>query len=303
MRALGYFLAEAMESLWRSRRAAILSVLTIAGGLFVLGFFLALNTNLQRIVQRWTASAELSVYVKDDATKDQLKSVDDLIGKSGMAAHYEFVSKDQAAARFKQDFPDLAATADRLGTNPFPASFEVRLKPDAQEAGNAVDNLAAALGALNGVADVRYDRRWLVRLTAVVRLLRALGLAIVILLAIASAVTVANVVRLAAYAREDEIEIMELVGAPLAYVRGPFVVEGVLQGGVGALFAILLLWLVFAAASMRYGRVVSETIGLGAITFLPFQLCLIIILGGMVLGCVGGFVVARGVRGSGNGRV
>jgi hypothetical protein len=60
--------------------------------------------------------------------------------------------------------------------------------------------------------------------------------------------------------------------------------------------AIVLLWLVFAAASMRYGRLVSETIGLGSITFLPFQLCLIIILGGMVLGCAGGFAVARGVR-------
>jgi cell division transport system permease protein len=296
VRALGYFFSEAVESLWRSRRAAILSVLTIAGGLFVLGFFLALNTNLQRIVQRWTASAELSVYLTDNASKEQLKSVDEMIAKSGMAAHYEFVSKDQAAARFKQDFPDLAPTADRLGANPFPASFEVRLKPDAQEAGNAVDNLATSLGALNGVADVRYDKRWLARLTAVVRLLRALGLAIVVLLGVASAVTVANVVRLAAYAREDEIEIMELVGAPLAYVRGPFVVEGVLQGGVGALVAILLLWLVFAAASMRYGRLVSETIGLGSITFLPFQLCLIIILGGMVLGCAGGFVVARGVR-------
>lgn len=296
MRALAYFFSEAAGSLWRGRRAALLSVLTIAGGLFVLGFFLALNANLQRVVARWTASAELSVYLKDDATTDQVKSVDELIGKSGMAAHYEYVTKDQAAARFKLDFPDLAATADSLGANPFPASFEVRLKPDIQEAGNAVDTMAASLESLNGVADVRYDRRWLSRLTAIVRLLRALGLTIVILLAIAAAVTVSNVVRLAAYAREDEIEIMELVGAPLAYVRGPFVVEGVLQGGVGALVAILLLWAVFAGASVRYGRLISDTIGLGTITFLPLQICLIIVVGGMLLGCVGGFVVARGVR-------
>ena len=296
MRALAYFFAEAAESLWRSRRAALLSVLTIAGGLFVLGFFLALNANLQRVVERWTASAEMSVYVKDDANAEQLKAVDEMIAKSGLAAQHEYVSKEQAASRFRQDFPDLAPTADRLGANPFPASFEVRLKPDMQEAGGAVDNLAASLGALNGVADVRYDRRWLTRLTAMVRLLRALGLTIVILLAIASAVTVANVVRLAAYAREDEIEIMELVGAPLAYVRGPFVVEGVLQGGAGALVAMLLLWAVFAGASLRYGRLISETIGLGAITFLPLQLSLIIVVGGMLLGCAGGFIVARGVR-------
>ena len=296
MRALAYFFAEAAASLWRGRRAAILSILTIAGGLFVLGFFLALNTNLQRVVGRWTASAELSVYLKDDATQSQLKSVDELIAKSGMAVRHEYVSKDQAAARFKQDFPDLAAAANQLESSPFPASFEVRLKPDVQEAGNAVDNLAASLSALNGVADVRYDRRWLTRLTGVVRMVRALGLAIVVLLAIASAVTVANVVRLATYARQDEIEIMELVGAPLAYVRGPFVVEGVLQGGVGAIVALLLLWAVFAAASARYGGLISETIGLGAITFLPFQICLIIIVGGMLLGCAGGFIVARAIR-------
>lgn len=296
MRALKYFVVEAAASLWRARTAAVLSVLTIAGGLFVLGFFLTLNTNLQRLVGRWTESAELSVYLKDEATQPQLRVVDDLIAQSGLAASREYVSKPQAAARFKQDFPDLAGAADRMEDNPFPASFEVRLKPEVREAGAAVDNLAATLGGVQGVADVRYDRRWLARLNAVVRFLRALGLAIVVLLAIASALTVANVVRLAASAREDEIEIMALVGAPLAFVRGPFVVEGILQGGAGAVLAIVLLWVLFGLANARYGAVAAQTVGLGAITFLPLSLSLFIILGGMLLGCLGGLIVARGVR-------
>lgn len=296
MHALRYFIVEASASLWRGRKAAILSVLTIAGGLFVLGFFLALNTNLQRVVGRWTESAELSVYLKEDATAPQLQVVDDLISQSGLAASRDYVSKQQAAARFKQDFPDLSGAADRMDRNPFPASFEVRLKPDVREAGAAVDNLAATLAGVQGVADVRYDRRWLARLNAVVRFLRALGLAIVVLLAIASALTVANVVRLAASAREDEIEIMALVGAPLAFVRGPFVVEGILQGGAGALLAMILLWVLFGVANARYGAVAAQTLGLGAITFLPLSLSLIIVLGGMVLGCIGGLIVARAVR-------
>jgi cell division transport system permease protein len=294
--ALRYFLVEAAASLWRGRKAAVLSVLTIAGGLFVLGFFMALNTNLQRVVGRWTESAELSVYLKDDATAAQLQVVDDLIAQSGLAAAREYVSKPQAAARFKQDFPDLAGAADRMESNPFPASFEVRLKPEVREAGIAVDNLAATLAGVQGVADVRYDRRWLARLNAVVRFLRTLGLAIVVLLAVASALTVANVVRLAAAARHDEIEIMALVGAPLAFVRGPFVVEGILQGGAGAVLAMVLLWVVFGLANAKYGAAAAQTIGLGAITFLPLSLSLIIILGGMVLGCVGGLIVARAVR-------
>lgn len=296
MRALKYFFTEAAASLWRGRSAAILAILTIAVGLFVLGLFLALNTNLQRLVGRWTESAELSVYVKDDVTPDQLRLVDDLVAQSGLAAHREYVSKAQAAARFNQDFPDLAGAAQRLDTNPFPASIEVRLKPDARSSGAAVDNLAAALGGLGGVADVRYDRRWLARLNTVVRFLRGIGLIIIVVLAVASALTVANVVRLAAAAREDEIKIMELVGAPIAYVRGPFVVEGILQGGTGALLAMVLLWGLFAAGRARYGQAAADSIGLGTITFLPFHLALAIVAGGMLLGCLGGLIVARRVH-------
>jgi cell division transport system permease protein len=296
VRAIRYFFVEATASLWRGRSAAGLAVLTIAVGLFVLGLFLALNANLQRLVGRWTESAELSVYLKDEATADQLRTVDELVAESGLAAHREYVSKAQAAARFRQDFPDLAGPAQRLETNPFPASFEVRLSPEARDAGAAVDNLAMTLGGIAGVADVRYDRRWLARLNAVVRFVRAVGLIIIIVLAVASALTVANVVRLAAAAREDEIEIMELVGAPIAYVRGPFVVEGILQGGTGAVLAMILLWGLFAAVRARYGQVAAETIGLGSITFLPFHLSVAIVAGGMLLGCLGGLIVARGVR-------
>jgi cell division transport system permease protein len=296
VRAIRYFFSEATASLWRGRSAAGLAVLTIAVGLFVLGLFLALNTNLQHLVGRWTESAELSVYLKDDVQPGQLRIVDELVAQSGLATGREYVSKAQAAARFRQDFPDLAGPAQRLETNPFPASIEVRLKPEARDTGAAVDNLAMALGGVGGVADVRYDRRWLARLHAVVRLLRAIGLIIIIVLAVASALTVANVVRLAAAAREDEIEIMELVGAPIAYVRGPFVVEGILQGGTGAVLAVVLLWGLFAAVRARYGQVAADTIGLGTITFLPFQLSLAIVGGGMLLGCVGGLIVARRVR-------
>lgn len=297
MRAFNYFLSEATASLWRGRKAAVLSILTIAGGLFVLGFFLVLNTNVQRLVGRWTQSAELSVYLKDDITQDQLRIVDDLIVGSGLAAERAYISKSQAIARFKQDFPDLAGATSRLASNPFPASFEIQLKPEVRDAGGAVDNLSTTLGGLQGVADVRYDRRWLTRLNSLVRLLRSLGLGIILLLAFASALTVASVVRLAATAREDEIEIMTLVGAPLTYVRGPFIVEGVLQGGVGALVAILLLWMAFAAANARYGAAAAQAVGLGGITFLPWVLSVLIVLGGMLLGCVGGLIVARGVRG------
>jgi cell division transport system permease protein len=296
VRALQYFVSEAAASLWRARNSAIFAVLTIAAGLFVLGFFLIVNANMQRVAARWGEAAEMSVFLKDDATPSHLKMVDDLVAGSGLAAERQFVSKADALTKFRQEFPDLAPATARLERNPFPASYEVRLRPEAQRAGEAVDGLAATLGGIPGVAEVRYDRRWLSRLSAAIRFVGGIGALIVAMLAIAAGLTVANVVRLAAYARRDEIEIMQLVGAPLAYVRGPFIAEGVLQGGAGALLALLSLALVFSAARARYGSLAAEALGLGSITFLPVELCVLLIAGGMLLGCLGGFAVARGVR-------
>jgi cell division transport system permease protein len=130
----------------------------------------------------------------------------------------------------------------------------------------------------------------------VITFARGIGIIIVGLLALASALTVANVVRLAAHARRDEIEIMQLVGAPFTYIRGPLVLEGVLQGGAGALVAMASLAVLFAVARARYGSGVAESVGLGSITFLPVELSVVLLLGGMLLGCIGGLIVARSVR-------
>ena len=120
---------------------------------------------------------------------------------------------------------------------------------------------------------------------------------IVLLMAVASALTVANVVRLTALARRHEIEIMQLVGAPFAYIRGPFIAEGLIQGGMGAVVAVALLLATFAGIRARYGAVMADAVGLTGVAFVPTQVLLLLVVGGMALGCLGGFVVARtGVR-------
>ena len=295
MRGVKYAFNEALASLMRGWRSAALAVLTIAAGLFVLGFSLVVNTNLQRIVGRWAEAAELSIFLRDDITREQLAAVDDVIAKSELAAERQYVSKKDAVKRFSEDFPDLAPTAESLEQSPFPASFDVKLNQRARDADAAVDTLATTLSGTPGVADVRYDRRWLSRVNSAVRLVRGVALLVIVMLAVAAALTVANVVRLGAYARRDEIEIMQLVGAPFAYIRGPFVAEGLLQGGAGALVAMTLLWVVFLAGRARLGQLATEGLGVG-LTFMPVGLWLLLLGGGMLLGCIGGLVVARSVR-------
>ena len=113
-RALKYFINEAVESLMRSWRSASLAVLTIAAGLFVLGFFLMVNANLQRVVGRWSEAAEMSVYLKDEATREQVQALQTLIDQAGLADGRQYLSKNDALSRFKEDFPDLAGATDRL---------------------------------------------------------------------------------------------------------------------------------------------------------------------------------------------
>ncbi len=118
----------------------------------MLGFFLVFNANLQRLVGRWTESAELSVYLADDVTPEELTTIDDARGEERSGLEPSSTSRrPQAADRFTRDFPDLAPSAARLENNPFPASFEVRLDPGQARARDAVDALATTLAGVHGV--------------------------------------------------------------------------------------------------------------------------------------------------------
>jgi cell division transport system permease protein len=237
----------------------------------------------------------MSVFLRDTATRDQIAAIERAIDSSGLAARRVYISKAEALRRFRRDFPDLGAAAASLDENPLPPSIEARLRPE-RASQQDVERLAGELSALRGVADVRADRNWLTRLTLLMGVARALGLAITVLLAVAAAFTVANVVRLAAVARRQEIEIMQLVGAPAVYVRGPFVAEGVLQGGAGALLAVVVLWMVFYFLQVRYGGAVTNALGLSSFSLMTPALATVLVLGGMLIGCLGGYVAARGVR-------
>ena len=291
MRALRYAFDEAILSLWRGRQSGIFSTLTIALALFVLGGFLLVTANLERLGAEWSSAAEMSVYLKDDVTAAERHAIEAALAPNDVVAAREYVSKADALVRFKQTFTDLAAAADTLGDNPLPASYEVRLRtgPTAQ---SAVDALGSRLRQTPGVADVRYDRQWLNRVLAAITVVRSVGLVLGTVLTIAAALTVANVVRLALYARRDEIDIMQLVGAPQAFIRGPFVMEGVLQGGIGALLALVVLSVAFFALRAQYLVPLASAINLSSVRFLPWELCFFVVLGGMAVGCLGGLVAA-----------
>ena len=229
MPALRYALEEAAASLWRGRRAGVLSMATIALALFVLGGFLLVSRNLERLADEWRGAAEMSVFLVDDVSEENRRAIETALAPGRVVTAFEYVPKEEALIRFKRTFGDLASAIDAVEGNPLPASYEVRLQ-SAGTAPYAIEEVVASLRQTPGVSDVRYDRQWLERLLSAVTILQRVSLMLGGVLTLAAALTVATVVRLALHARRHEIAIMELVGAPRIYVRGPFVMEGVLAG-------------------------------------------------------------------------
>jgi cell division transport system permease protein len=292
VRAVDYAFRQGWASLRRGGGSTVFAVVAIALAMSVLGGLLLITWNLERLLARWTASAEFSVYLRDDATSEQRGVIEGLIDQSGAAAGRDYVSKEQALVRFRSEFAELASTAAGIGDNPFPASIEVRMQPAAETDGRA-DALLKRVATLPGVADVRYDRAWLARVGAGIGALRRAGGVLALMMAVAAAATVAAVVRLGLHARREELEIMQLVGASMAFIRGPFVAEGVLQGGIGALAAVILLWGSFSVASASWGTQLAAALEGVDPQFLPARLCALLVAGGMLVGGAGGFAASR----------
>ena len=294
MRALRYFFDEAAASLWRGFRTSLVAAATITVAFVVLGGFLILTSNMERVFTRWQEAAEFSVYLSDSVTAGQRAAIEKTLRDSPAVGAIEAVSKEDALRRFKQNFGTLAEAAGDVGGNPLPASVEVRLRPNANPAD--VEALAQKAVGLAGVADVRYDRQWIQRLMYAVGLVRAGGFTLAALLVLAAALTVASVVRLALFARREEIHIMQLVGAPIAYIRGPFVVEGLIQGGAGAVVALIVLWITFFVVRGRADTWLGGAVDPAGLVFLSLANIALVLVAGMVVGALGGFIAAHGAR-------
>jgi cell division transport system permease protein len=255
--------------------------------LFVLGAFLTVASNLNAVVTRWTQKVQVTLYLEDGIEAKAREGIEARLRVDPAVESLVSVSREAALERFKALFKDLRSLPDDLGENPFPESIEVTVRAGHQSA-EEVKRFAAAFETAPGVEEVQYDLLWIQRLSTAVRLVRGLGGVLGGILALAGVFTISNVIRLTVYARQDELDIMRLVGATRAYVRGPFVVEGMVQGGLGGLAAVALLWIAFRIVA-RDALAASEVLG-RAVVFLPADLCFAIVFGGMAVGLVGSLV-------------
>lgn len=235
---LRYFATDAADEWRHSPGVNLLATATLAAALFLGGSLLLVLNNVSRQLDRWRADLRVQIFLLDGVSGEALIAIERSLGALAEVSRVEYIDKAEALRRFRESFGEpLASLPVELETNPLPASFDVYLSPEADAATAASRVEQAALG-LRGVEEVRFDREFLDRLRGFLRVARVGGSLVSLVVLSAVALVMGSVVRLAVYARRDEIAIMQLVGATPGFVRGPFIVAGLAQGAVASAAAL-----------------------------------------------------------------
>jgi cell division transport system permease protein len=264
-KAVRYAFEEAFSGLLRRQVLTLVSVATIGASLAVFGLFFSIARAGNALVDSLAGKVQVVIYLSPGISTAAQAGLVAKIKAQTVVKGVEQRTSAEALARFQSLFPDLAAIPEEIGEEPFPPSVEVSLKPELAHA-LVVSKLIESWRRFEGVDDIHYDAILVNRLSAFVGLARGLALVLGLVLAVASGFTIANVIRLSVYSREDEIEIMRLVGASKGFIRGPFLVEGSLSGALGGLLASGLLAMVLrrvveAMRSANMGATLAPTIG------------------------------------------
>jgi len=287
-----WFFREALRRLWVSKRTSFVAVAMITISLLILGTFLLVSENLGRAVTRWQGSSRVTVYLDADATPQQVQGVNAWLGAHRDFAGRRFVSKAEALQRFRSYFTNLTEVVGQLDENPFPPSFDCDVTPrTAQTTLFAAE--VAELRGVSGVDQVQLDWDWVRRLRRLVDIVNIAGLVAGGILALAAAFTIANVIRLTMMLYREEIEIMRLVGATERIIRGPFLIEGILQGTIGGILAVVLLFAAYALAQRALPPASSLLWGFLFNGFLPWQKLAALVAGGMFAGWFGSWLSVR----------
>jgi cell division transport system permease protein len=284
----------AAVNMWRAPLPSLVSVLTIALALFLGASFAVGLLSARRLLQGWGAEPSVTLYLDRSTTDEEARALAGRIAETERTGSVRYVDRAQALQRLRTELGDLGSALDGLPENPLPPSLEVI--PAGSPGPTEVRALASRVGKLSHVVEVDYGREWLDRIEALGLAMRNFGSGALALVLAAALLVVANTIRLAVYARRDEIEIMKLVGATNAYVRTPFLLEGMLQGLTGALLAVVGIEIVQRLVIPRAAVAFSFAAGAAA-PHLPAAHLAILAGAGAVVGLLGSYLaVARFLR-------
>jgi cell division transport system permease protein len=290
MRRLGarlrYFSRTALHGLRASPMTSAVAVATIGVTLLLAGAFVLLVSNMERLLDRFGEDILVSAYLEVGLPGEAQRALVERVESAPGVESVRLVTEEEAVQRFRQGSAGQASLLEGLDENPLPASLEITLVPESRST-EGVGILVAALDGLRGIDEFGYGTEWVEGYARAMALIRGVGVGIGVVLALATLLIVSNTIRLAVYARREEIEILRLVGAGRSFVSIPFLVEGFIQGTLGGVVAIALLYGFFRVLSPGIEGGLEILLGFATPAFLGVDGVLGLIGAGAALGTLG----------------
>jgi cell division transport system permease protein len=239
---VGYFFNETLQGLRRNGLVAFAAISTAFIALFLVGGALLVSREVSLLIDFTTRDVEVSVFLQKGISPTQQAQIGDLLAHMPEVASVHYESQQEAYQRFIKIFQNQEALVQNITPDALPASFRVKLKDPQQ-----FSVVAQRLVGQPGIDKIVDQRQILKRLFAVIRVFRIGVLAVAVVMLVSAAALIGNTVRLAVFNRRKEIGIMRLVGATNWHIRLPFLIEGVIEGLLGASAAVLGLFIMKVA--------------------------------------------------------
>ncbi|KHO63106.1 cell division protein [Thermoanaerobacter sp. YS13] len=240
-----YFLRETFSNLIRNRLMTVASITSVMAAMLILGLFLILVLNVNTMANQVESQLELKAFLNDNLTKEQIDRIGSNIKSLEGVASVTFESKEQALENFKKQLGDKSYLLEGLEKdNPLPQSYIVKVKN-----ANMMKDISHKIKQINGVDKVSYGQDVVEKLLGIIKIIRVVGLSIILILFVISIVIISNTIKLGVYARRKEISIMKYIGATDWFIRWPFLIEGIILGLLGALISVTILALIYDYAA------------------------------------------------------
>lgn len=291
---LAFSVRRAVEGLWRNRVMSLAATVTMILMLVLLASLVIVLSGMQAGLSYIEGKVEVRAELYEGVPRARVDALLAQLEVLPEVLSVDYVSKEQALAEFRAQ---LAAegredVSEYVGSNPLPAQLVVKLR-NPKEFGAVTATLRAPTGVVERVVEQQKD---VDRLISITGLLRTVGLIIIALVGLTVLLIVVNTIRMAVMSRADEIEIMRLVGASDAFVRWPFIFEGLLVGLLGALVTLGLLSL----ASAPIGQLANAIAGQVPVGFsrqLASLVTAVVLAAGLGLGGLGAWISVRAYLG------
>jgi cell division transport system permease protein len=289
-RNLRFALNSAWQSFWRNLAVSTAAVLSITLILILAGINLLVGHAFSQVLDGFrTKVSEISVNVADGTPLQSVYDFQQQLAADPRVTSVKFVTKDEALAQFRAD-PNNVVLAQQISGNPLDAKLEVHLARLGDVA--AIDTLARRWSGVDPTDPTNYQGDFVNRMLQLSAWLGLAGVGLLAILVVVSIVIVMNTIRTAVYHRRKEIEVMKLVGATEWFVRGPFVIEGVMTGLIAASFALALLVIAYQPAVERF-RADVAFIPLSYDPAFVVSLAQDLLIGGALLGALGSYIGVR----------